>query len=360
MIEAIEAAAHAMNRYPDPDATLLRRRIAERYETEPGRVAVGNGSCEILLAAAEALCEPGDEILYAWPSFSMYPYLPALTGAREIRVPLAEGDVHDLDAMAAEVTAATQLLIVCNPNNPTATHIPAAEIAAFCERIPPHVTIVLDEAYIEFQTDDDPDATIDLLAEFPNLVVLRTFSKCYGLAGLRVGYSIGSAMFRAAVDAVRQPFSVNALAQAAGRRGDPPLRRRRRPGRGDDRRAGPGRVRRSTSSASPTPRARPTSPGSTSATPTRPRSSPASPSARSRSGPGRRSATPGTCGSPTARAAENERFLAALGDCWAESFDYRAPAAKTCGSEANGRHHEQPPRPRRRARLCPLRVLLAI
>jgi histidinol-phosphate aminotransferase len=216
VVEAIERAARAMNRYPDPDATLLRRRIAERYDEEPGRIAVGNGSCEILLAAAEALCEPGDEILYAWPSFSMYPYLPALTGAREIRVPLAEGDVHDLEAMAAEVTAATQLLIVCNPNNPTATHVPAARIAEFCERIPPHVTIVLDEAYVEFQADDDPDATVDLVAEFPNLVVLRTFSKCYGLAGLRVGYSIGSAMFRAALDAVRQPFSVNALAQAAG------------------------------------------------------------------------------------------------------------------------------------------------
>ena len=216
VVEAIQATASAMNRYPDPDATLLRRRLAERYETEPGRIAVANGSCEILLAAAEALCEPGAEILYAWPAFSMYPYLPALTGAREIRVPLAEGDVHDLDAMAAEVTAATQLLIVCNPNNPTATHIPAAEIAAFCERIPPHVTVILDEAYVEFQTHDDRDATLDLLADFPNLVVLRTFSKCYGLAGLRVGYAIGSATFRAAVDAVRQPFSVNALAQAAG------------------------------------------------------------------------------------------------------------------------------------------------
>jgi histidinol-phosphate aminotransferase len=216
VIEAIERAAQAMHRYPDPDATLLRRRLAERYETDPARVAVGNGSCEILLAAAEALCEPGDEILFAWPAFSMYPYLSALTGAREIRVPLAPGDVHDLDAMAAEVTAATQLLLVCNPNNPTATHIPAAEIAAFCESLPPHVTIVLDEAYVEFQTNDDPDATIDLLADFPNLVVLRTFSKCYGLAGLRVGYAIGSSTFRAAVDAVRQPFSVNALAQAAG------------------------------------------------------------------------------------------------------------------------------------------------
>ena len=216
VVEAIAAAAGAMHRYPDPDATKLRRRLAERYETEPGRVAVGNGSCEILLAAAEALAEPGAEILYAWPAFSMYPYLPALTGAREIRVPLADGDVHDLDAMAAEVTAATQLLIVCNPNNPTGTHIPAAEIGAFCERIPPHVTVVLDEAYVEFQTNDDPDASLDLLADFPNLVVLRTFSKCYGLAGLRVGYAIGSAGFRAAVDAVRQPFSVNALAQAAG------------------------------------------------------------------------------------------------------------------------------------------------
>lgn len=216
VVEAIAAAAGAMHRYPDPDATLLRRRLAERFETDPSRIAVGNGSCEILLAAAEALCEPGDEILFAWPAFSMYPYLPALTGAREIRVPLAEGDVHDLDAMAAEVTAATQLLLVCNPNNPTGTHIPAAEIAAFCERVPAHVTIALDEAYVEFQTDDDPDASLDLLVDFPNLVILRTFSKCYGLAGLRVGYAIGSAKFRAAVDAVRQPFSVNALAQAAG------------------------------------------------------------------------------------------------------------------------------------------------
>jgi histidinol-phosphate aminotransferase len=216
VVEAIARAAGSMNRYPDPDATLLRRRLADRYDSQPGRIAVGNGSCDLLLAAAAALCEPGDEILYAWPSFSMYPYLPALTGAREVRVPLAEGDVLDLDAMAAEATAATQLLIVCNPNNPTATHHPAAEIAAFLEQVPAHVTVILDEAYVEFQTNDDPDASLDLMKDFPNLVVLRTFSKCYGLAGLRVGYAIGSSNFRAAVDAVRQPFSVNALAQAAG------------------------------------------------------------------------------------------------------------------------------------------------
>src|SRR3954464_2766426 len=115
VIEAIAAAAGVMNRYPDPDATLLRRRIAERYDAEPSRVAVGNGSCEILLAAAEALCEPGAEILYGWPAFSMYPYLAALTGAREVKVPLDDTDTHDLEAMAAEITAATQLVLICNP-----------------------------------------------------------------------------------------------------------------------------------------------------------------------------------------------------------------------------------------------------
>jgi len=215
VVEAIARAASAANRYPDPAATLLRRRIAERHEADPARVAVGNGSCELLLAAAEALCEPGAEILFAWPSFSIYPHLAALSGAREVRVPLGEGDLHDLDAMLAEVTAATQLLLVCNPNNPTGTYIGAERIADFCERVPGHVTVVLDEAYIDFQVHDDPDATVDLQDRFSNLVLLRTFSKCHGLAGLRVGYALCSPAFRAAVDAVRQPFSVNAIAQAA-------------------------------------------------------------------------------------------------------------------------------------------------
>lgn len=215
VVEAIARAAAAVNRYPDPAATLLRRRIAERHETDPSRVAVGNGSCELLLAAAEALCEPGAEILFAWPSFSIYPHLAALSGAREVRVPLAAGDVHDLDAMLADVTAATQLLLVCNPNNPTGTYVGADRVGAFCERVPGHVTVVLDEAYIDFQVHDDPDTTADLLDRFSNLVLLRTFSKCHGLAGLRVGYALCSPAFRAAVDAVRQPFSVNAVAQAA-------------------------------------------------------------------------------------------------------------------------------------------------
>jgi histidinol-phosphate aminotransferase len=216
VLEAVARAAKRLNRYPDQHARRLRRRIADRFETDPARVAIGNGSCEILLAAAEALCEPGAELLFAWPSFSIYPHLAALSGAREIRVPLADGYVHELDAMRAEVTAATQLVCVCNPNNPTGTHLPAARIAEFCELIPGHVTVVLDEAYVEFQTNDDPDTTVDLLSDFPNLVILRTFSKVHGLAGLRCGYALCSAKFRAAVDAVRQPFSVNELAQAAG------------------------------------------------------------------------------------------------------------------------------------------------
>jgi histidinol-phosphate aminotransferase len=213
--EAIARAAAHTNRYPDPSAGLLRRRIAERYEVDPAGVALANGSCELLLAAAMALCEPGAELVYAWPSFSIYPYLAPLSGAREIRVPLAEGDVHDLDAMLTEITAATQLVLVCNPNNPTSTHIPAARIAEFCSKVPDHVIVLVDEAYVEFQLDDDPDDSVDLRKEFPNLVLLRTFSKVYGLAGLRVGYALCAPAFRSAVDAVRQPFSVNALAQAA-------------------------------------------------------------------------------------------------------------------------------------------------
>jgi len=215
VIEAIAKAAADVNRYPDPEARLLRSRIADRYETDPARIAVSNGSCEILLAAAEALCEPGAEVVYAWPSFSIYPHMTALSGARDVQVPIGEGALHDLDAMAEEITAATQIVLVCNPNNPTGTYLPAERLAAFAERVPDHVTLIVDEAYVEYQTVEDPDTSRDLLAARPNVVLLRTFSKCYGLAGLRVGYALCSPQFRAAVDAVRQPFSVNAIAQAA-------------------------------------------------------------------------------------------------------------------------------------------------
>jgi histidinol-phosphate aminotransferase len=216
VVAAIERAAGAMNRYPDPGATLLRQRIAERHDADPAAIAVSNGSCELLLAAAEALCEEGDEVLYAWPSFSMYPWMAPISGAREIRVPLTEDYQHDLDAMLEEITAATQVVLLCNPNNPTSTHLPIARIAEFVDAVPDHVCVILDEAYAEYQLHDDPEESIDLWRRSENLVVLRTFSKCYGLAGLRVGYALTSATLRAAFDAVRQPFSVNALAQAAG------------------------------------------------------------------------------------------------------------------------------------------------
>jgi len=216
VLEAVREAAIGANRYPDQYAARLRGRLAERFELDPGGIAVANGSCEILLAASLALCEPGAEIVYAWPSFSMYPQLAPLSGAREIRVPLNDAYEHDLEAMATEVTAATQLVLVCNPNNPTGTCLPPDRIEAFLERVPDHVTVILDEAYVEMQVLDHPDATVDLLPRFPNLILLRTFSKVYGLAGLRCGYALGSARFRAAVDAVRQPFSVNLLAQVAG------------------------------------------------------------------------------------------------------------------------------------------------
>jgi histidinol-phosphate aminotransferase len=215
VVEAVREAAAAVNRYPDPGAQSLRRALADRYDFPASRIAVGNGSCEILLAAAEALLEPGAEIVYAWPSFSMYPHLAAVTGAEAVTVPLAKGDVHDLEALRLAITDRTRMMLVCNPNNPTGTHLASAEMAAFLERVPARVLVILDEAYTEFQVREDPDVTLDLPARFPNVVLLRTFSKVYGLAGLRVGYALGSEEFRRAVDQVRQPFAVNHLAQAA-------------------------------------------------------------------------------------------------------------------------------------------------
>jgi histidinol-phosphate aminotransferase len=215
VMEAAQAQLAHLNRYPDPSATLLRRRLAERCDLPPERIAVGNGSCEILLAAAEAMLEPGAEIVYAWPSFSMYPHLAAMTGARAITVPLDGAGRHDLEAMAREVTHATRIVLVNNPNNPTGTALPVDEIDAFVRDLPRHVAVILDEAYVEFSLMQDPDESLDLVRRHPNLVVLRTFSKVYGLCGLRVGYSLGSSDFKRAVDVVRQPFSVNAVAQAA-------------------------------------------------------------------------------------------------------------------------------------------------
>jgi histidinol-phosphate aminotransferase len=215
VIAAASAALAGVNRYPDPTSARLRSRLSDRYGVPANRVALGNGSCDILLAAGQALLEPGAEVVYAWPSFSVYPHLAAASGATAIRVPLDAEDGHDLDAMATEVTAATRLVIVCNPNNPTSTAVPLDAIAGFLDRIPRNVCVILDEAYCEFNLLDDPDASIELLDRHANLVLLRTFSKVYGMAALRVGFALcASDEFPTAVDQVRQPFFCNAAAQA--------------------------------------------------------------------------------------------------------------------------------------------------
>jgi histidinol-phosphate aminotransferase len=214
--EAITRALAELNRYPDPSNSALRARLAERYDVPPAQIAIGNGSCDILLAAAEALLEPGAELVYAWPSFSVYPHLAAASGARALTVPLDSQDRHDLEAMLREITVATRLVLVCNPNNPTSTALPLADIAAFLEEVPDHVCVIVDEAYCEFNLLDDPDASLDLLRLHPNVALLRTFSKVYGLCGLRVGFALcGSPRLVRALDQVRQPFFCNALAQAA-------------------------------------------------------------------------------------------------------------------------------------------------
>src|SRR6202167_25235 len=174
VIDAIQGAPPTLNRYPDPTNSLLRERLSERYGVPVARIAIGNGSCDILLAAGEALLEPGAELVYAWPSFSVYPHLGAASGARAIEVPLDSEERHDLDAMLAEITVATRLVLVCNPNNPTSTALPLATIEEFLSQVPGHVCVILDEAYCEFSLAlGDPYASVGLLDRYPNLVLLR-------------------------------------------------------------------------------------------------------------------------------------------------------------------------------------------
>jgi histidinol-phosphate aminotransferase len=216
VVEAVAQALGGINRYPDPTNAALRRALSDRYAVPAQRIAIGNGSCDVLLAAGEALLEPGAEVVYAWPSFSVYPHLAAASGARALEVPLDDDHRHDLAAMRQEITVATRLVIVCNPNNPTSTALPLDEIAAFVADVPRHACVILDEAYCEFSLLDDPDDSIRLLERHPNLMLLRTFSKVHGLCGLRVGFGLcGSEELRTAVDQVRQPFFCNAAAQAA-------------------------------------------------------------------------------------------------------------------------------------------------
>ncbi|MFW5415176.1 histidinol-phosphate transaminase [Nocardiopsis sp. CNT-189] len=211
---AVAAAAAELNRYPDNGAEALTAEIADRFTVPAEQVAVGAGSVGILQQLLEAVAEPGAEVVYAWRSFEAYPLLAELSGAAPVTVPLAD-ETHDLDALAAAITERTRMVFVCNPNNPTGTVVREAELAAFLDRVPEHVLVVLDEAYREYVRDTAVPDGIRLRADRPNVAVLRTFSKAYGLAGLRVGFLIGHPDVAQAVRKTMVPFAVNHLAQAA-------------------------------------------------------------------------------------------------------------------------------------------------
>lgn len=215
VVAAITAALPDLNRYPDGDAVALRAALAERYGRPVEEVAVGNGSCELLMLLGDAMLESGDEVVFAQPSFVVYRDICKLHGARAVGVPTLPDFSHDLEAMAAAVTARTKMVVVCNPNNPTGNYLPAADVAAFVDQVPEDVLVVLDEAYIEFVTEADRDDNLRLQATRPNVCILRTFSKIYGLAGLRTGYGLCPARLKSALDKVRQPFNTNRLAQVA-------------------------------------------------------------------------------------------------------------------------------------------------
>jgi len=212
---AIGRAAATANRYPDMFAVELTERIADAAGVAPDRVAVGGGSVAVLAHILQSFAGPGDEVVFAWRSFEAYPILALGVGATPVQVPLDAAARHDLPALAAAITERTRVVLVCSPNNPTGPAVHAAEFARFMDAVPGHVLVVLDEAYVEFVADPQAVAGADVLGRWVNLVVLRTFSKAYGLAGLRVGHALGDAELMAAVRACVTPFSVSGVAQAA-------------------------------------------------------------------------------------------------------------------------------------------------
>ncbi|GGL36413.1 histidinol-phosphate transaminase [Phycicoccus endophyticus] len=215
VLEAVRGAAGGVNRYPDLAVAELTEALAAHLGVPAQRIATGPGSVGVLDQLVRATCDDGDEVVFAWRSFEAYPILTTLAGARPVMVPLAPGARHDLAAMADAVTERTRLVLVCTPNNPTGTTVGAAELEAFLDRVPPEVLVVLDEAYLEFvDAPDAPDAMAQHRAR-PNVVVLRTFSKAYGLAGLRVGYAVAHEPVARALRACALPFGVNSLAQVA-------------------------------------------------------------------------------------------------------------------------------------------------
>lgn len=215
VLDRIADAARGVNRYPDNHASALTDALAAKFGVAAGQIAVGCGSVSLCTQLVQAVADADDEIVYAWRSFEAYPIIAAVSGASSVQVPLRD-HVQDLDAMVASINAKTRLIIVCNPNNPTGTVVRRDELVAFLRRVPEDVVVALDEAYREFVTDPDVPDGLGLLDAHPNLVVLRTFSKAYGLAGLRVGYAVaGDPAVAAALRQTQVPFAVSTIAQEA-------------------------------------------------------------------------------------------------------------------------------------------------
>ncbi|WP_190020378.1 histidinol-phosphate transaminase [Streptomyces hiroshimensis] len=217
VIERAVAGAQGINRYPDLWCGELTRELAARFDVPEAHIATGTGSVGVTQQLLQITAQPGDEVLYAWRSFEAYPVLTHIVGASPVEVPLAAGEVHDLDAMAAAITDRTRLIFVCNPNNPTGTIVRRAELERFLDRVPSDVLVVLDEAYIEFVADTDEDFPdgIEVYRDRPNVCVLRTFSKAYGLAGMRVGFAVAHEPVAAALRKTAVPFGVTQFAQDA-------------------------------------------------------------------------------------------------------------------------------------------------
>lgn len=212
-LAGMQAVLPKLNVYPDGSTRALKRRLCEHLGVADRNLVVGNGSNELLRLIAQAVLAPGDECVFAWPSFVVYPMVCQLMGATEVRVPLGDDEVHDLDAMAEAITDRTKLLFLCNPNNPTGTIYTREAFEGFLARVPAHVLVIVDEAYFEYATSPDYPDALRYFDDKRPLGVLRTFSKMYSLAGIRVGYGILPQPVISALDKIREPFNVNTVAQ---------------------------------------------------------------------------------------------------------------------------------------------------
>jgi histidinol-phosphate aminotransferase len=215
VLKVVQDAATQMNRYPDMAVTELTLALAKRLAVPPENIATGTGSVGVLGQLIAASCDPGDEVIYAWRSFEAYPILVALAGAVPVQVPLDQDARHDLAAMTAAITSRTRLILVCTPNNPTGPAVHQGELDEFLDNVPSDVLVAIDEAYVEFVTDDRAPDTLATYVGRPNVVILRTFSKAYGLAGLRVGYAVAHEPVAAALRKTAVPFGVSTIAQQA-------------------------------------------------------------------------------------------------------------------------------------------------